>query len=149
MSQSPFPGPIAPENNPPIMAQYFAPGWFPITAITLGMTTTVTTSANFGLNCNYVIGQEVRLNIPIPYGAQQLSGQTGYVISIPMTNQVVLSINSTGFSPFVSSPAYGPTLPQIVAIGDVNSGIISSTGQDVKDALLPGSFQNISPAVFR
>jgi hypothetical protein len=144
MSQSPFPGPIAPENNPAIMPQYFKPSLFDISAIALGITTLVTTSVNH----NYVIGQEVRLIIPPTFGAQLLNQQTGFVQSIPNPDQVLLNINSLGNGPFIGSPSYGPTPPQIAAIGDVNSGIISSTGRDIKNSLLPGSFQNISPAPF-
>lgn len=82
--------PIPAYQNVPINAQYYQPSRFVITAITLGLTTTVTTSTAH----NYVIGQEVRFIIPIPYGSFQLNEQTGYVISIPSITQVVVSINS-------------------------------------------------------
>ena len=36
------------------------------------------------------------------------------------------------------------TLPQIIAIGDINSGYISSSG-NIANPLIPGSFINISP----
>lgn len=137
-------GPIAPENNPAIMAQYFKPSQFTISAISYGILTTVTTIENM----NYVIGQQVRLTIPEAYGAQELNEQTGLVISIPASNQVVLSINSTNANTFTPNPSLNLTPPQIMAIGDVNTGYISTNGPDIKDALLPGSFENISPATF-
>ncbi len=138
---SPFPGPTPDYNNPPINPQYFQPSRFVISALTLGATTTVTTSVNH----NYVIGQLVRLLIQPTYGAYPLNEQVGYVIQIPASNQVVITLNSVGANQFISSPTYGPTEPQIVAIGDVNTGIISSTGRSVPTTTIPGSFENISP----
>lgn len=135
-------GPIAPENNPPINPQFFKPSLFDIAAIATGQTTTITTTVDH----NYVVGQAVRLLIPQTYGAQQINGQIGNVITIPAANQVVLTINSANINAFIPSPTYGPTPPQIAAIGDVNTGYISDSGPNVGDPLLPGSFQNISPA---
>lgn len=137
-----FPGPQPPYTNPPIQPQYFKPSQFIISAITLGQTTTVTTT----VNNNYVIGQLCRLLVPTQYGSTQLNEKQGYVISIPASNQVVLAIDSSqNVDPFISSPTYGPTLPQIVAIGDVNTGQISSTGNKNNLTFIPGSFLNISP----
>lgn len=156
MSQSIFPGPIAPENNPPIEPQWFQPSLFPITAISYGINTTITTGTAFGVTNNYVIGQLVRMNIPFPYGAQQLNGQEAYVIGIPGPNQVTININtSIGYNPFISSPSNATTPPQIVAVGDINSGQINSTVIQIQypptnltieeGTYVPGSFINISP----
>lgn len=137
--------PIPPYANFPINAQYFQPSVFVISAISFGVTTTITTSVNH----NYVVGQQIRLLFPSKYGCQQLNEQTGNVISIPASNQVVISINSIGTNPFISSPVFLPnqstTQPQIVAIGDINTGIISSTGRVLPTTNIPGSFINISP----
>lgn len=149
-------GPQAPENNPPIEPQWYQPSVFPITAISFGTSTTVTTGTAFGVSNNYVIGQVVRFNIPKAYGAQQLDGQTGNVIAIPGANQVTVGINtSQGYNAFVPSPSYGPTPPQIAAIGDVNTGPINSTIIPInsrptnrtieQQTFIPGSFINISP----
>lgn len=149
-------GPQAPENNPPIEPQWFQPSVFPITAIAFGTSTTVTTGKAFGVSNNYVIGQLVRFHIPLTYGAQQLNGQFGYVTSIPGANQVVVAINTTkGYNAFVPSPSYGPTPPQITAIGDINSGPINGTPIPINSAptnqtieqqtFINGSFINISP----
>ena len=138
---SPFPGPTAPESNPPINAQYYQPSVFFISAISTGLSTTITTTANN----NYVVGQRCRLLIPSTYGAQQLNEREGYVTSLPAANQVVLNIDSTKVNAFIPSPSYGPTPPQIVAIGDVNSGQISSSGNVQINTYIPGSFINISP----
>lgn len=141
MSQSPFPGPIAPENNPPINPQYFQPSQFDITAISEGTTTTVTTAVDH----NYVIGQIVRLLIPFGYGAYQLNQMEGNVIQIPAADEVTLNINSIGFDAFNPSPSFGTTKPQIIAVGDYNSGQISVSGRNQNITYVPGSFINISP----
>lgn len=133
-------GPIAPENNPPINPQFFEPSVFYISAITLGATTTITTS----INHNYVIGQNVRLIIPFPFGSQQLNEREGLVISIPALNQVVVNIDSSMADPFISSPSTSTTRPQITAIGDQNSGQMN-TGRSGNITFVPGSFINISP----
>lgn len=135
-------GPPTPAyNNVPIAPQNFKPSRFFITAIALGSTTTITTS----VPNNYVIGQLVRLLISPFYGSSQLNEQTGYVISIPAPNQITIDLNSQLVNPFIPSPPFGPTPPQVVAIGDSNSGLISSTGRSLPTTTIPGSFQNISP----
>ena len=116
-------GPIAPYSNVPIQAQFYQPSQFFISNVTLGTTTIVTTTVNM----NYVIGQLVRLLIPASFGCFQLNQQTGYVISLPSANQVEITINSnTNVNQYIASSA--ATQAQIVAVGDVNSGITSSTG---------------------
>jgi ABC-type Fe3+-hydroxamate transport system substrate-binding protein len=138
----PYPGPIPPETNPPIQPQYYQPSRFVISAIALGSETTVTTT----VDQNYVIGQEVRLLIPPAFGCRQLNGVTGFVLSIPSLTQVVVSINSSNnVDPFVSS-SYKRQSPQIVAVGDVNSGVINSSGISSTGTYVLGSFINISPA---
>lgn len=137
--------PIPPFANVPINAQFYEPSQFFISAISLGPITTVTTTVNH----NYVIGQLCRLIIPPTFGTRQLNEQTGYVISIPAANQVVLNINSGNFDVFVDSVA--TTQPQILAVGDINSGFQSTTGVSVPtingntQVNIPGSFINISP----
>jgi hypothetical protein len=142
MSQSPFPGPIAPQNNPPINPQYYQPGLFFVSNISNGLTTTVTTSVNH----NYVVGQQVRLLIPSFYGSQQLNQQVSYVIGIPENDQVVIPINSTNYNAFIPNPPFGPTPPQIIAVGDVNTGVINASGRSQTGVFIPGSFLDISPA---
>src|ERR1700691_3913599 len=135
-------GPVPPESNPPINPQYYAPNWFNISAIGLGQTTTVTTTVNH----NYVIGQLVRLIIPQMYGCRQLNEQTGYVLSIPAANQVVLSIYSQNFDVVTANPTSNTTQPQILAIGDINNGTSNSSGRSNTGTSIPGSFINISPS---
>jgi len=142
----PIVGPIAPYTNVPIHANYYLPQRFFISAVTLGYTTTVTTTVDH----DYVIGQLIRLIIPPTFGCRQLNEQQGYVLSIPAANQVVVNINSSvNVDAFTSSAA--TTQPQILAIGDINSGYTSSTGINIPttngntNINIPGSFINVSP----
>lgn len=136
-------GPPTPSyNNPPIQSQYYKPSKFVISNIQLGETTIVTTSVPH----NYVIGQLVRLLVPSFYGSYQLNEQEAYVIKIPSSTEVTLALSSILANKFIASPSFGPTPPQILAIGDENSGIISSTGRSLPSTAIPGSFVNISPS---
>lgn len=132
--------PIPPYSNVPIEAQYYQPSRFVISAVALGSSTTVTTSTDH----NYVIGQLVRLIIPPTFGCRQLNEQTGYVLSIPASNQIELSINSSqNVDPYVASTA--TTVAQTFGIGDGNSGQINSSGRINLNTNIPGSYINISP----
>ena len=135
---SPIKGPVPAYSNPPINPQYYEPSRFVISNISLGVTTLVTTS----IDHNYVVGQTVRLLIPFGYGAYQLNEVPGNVLSIPTTNQVVLDINSNGSDAFL--PGSLNQNPQIIAIGDVNSGTINNSRSNL-GTFIPGSFIDISP----
>lgn len=135
--------PIPPYANVPIMAQFFEPSRFVISAISLGQTTTITTTVNH----NYVLGQEVRLLIPNAYGSYQLNETQSYVINIPAANQVILQLNSTLANLFIATPipAFNTAHPQILAIGDTNSGSLNASGRFSTGTFVPGAFINISP----
>jgi len=139
---STYPGPTAPYNNPAITPQYYKPSRFVISDITLGKTTTVTTSTAH----NYVVGQLVRLLVPNPYGAIDLNEQTGYVISIPSTTEVEIELDSSFFNVYINSPSYGPTSPQILAIGDINTPLPNASGRSNTQTTISGAFINISPS---
>lgn len=132
-------GPIAPYSNVPINAQFYQPSRFEITDIEKGRTTLVTTS----VENNYVIGQQVRITLPPEFGMYQINGQQGVVIDIPAADQVEIEIDSLQYDNYIS--ATSTNVPQIIAIGDFNSGIISSTGRVISSTNIPGSFINISP----
>lgn len=110
---------------------YF-PGTSFISAITLGTTTTIdTTDAH-----NFVVGQEVAFRIPSQWGTVQLNSLPntlvpgspvyGYVIAVTDYNTVVVNIDSSAYTAFTSNPTVasvpGLSYPQIVAVGDVNTG---------------------------
>lgn len=134
-------GPIAPENNPPINPQYYLPSVFDIFFIDNGVTTLVATVGNH----NYVVGQLVRLLVPEIYGAAQFNEQEAYVIDIPQPNEVTLLLDSTNFNILIPNFMSGTTQPQIVAVGDVNTGA-TNTGRSGNGTFIPGSFIDISPA---
>lgn len=133
--------------NFPINAQYYQPSQFFIENITNGFTTIVTTTVDH----NYVIGQLCRLIIPTAdylknengNVAYQFNGLSGYVLSIPAANQVVLNINSNSFDTFVSTTQ--PNQPQIIAIGDISFGNTNSSGIVNTSTSIPGAYINISP----
>lgn len=132
-------GPIPPYSNVPIEPQNYNPSQFFISGVTLGTTTLVTTTVDM----NYVIGQLVRLIIPKGYGCTQLNEQTGYVIFIPLSNQVVLNIDSSqNVNNFIN--ASSRQQPQIVPVGDINLGTINQNGPKYSGTYIPGSFINVS-----
>lgn len=112
---------------------YF-PGENVISAITTGTTTTIdTTSAH-----NFVVGQQVAFRIPPQWGTTQLNSLPNtvipgspiyaYVIAVTDYNTVVVNFDSTSFTAFNSNQTVasatqgGFSYPQIVAVGDVNTG---------------------------
>lgn len=137
-------GPVPPYSNPPIEPQNFQPSRFVISAIVTGATTLVTTS----VNNNFVVNQQVRLLIPPKFGSRGLNESTGFVISISNPNQVVLDINSNNVDPFIPNPTFvmfeSQTPAQIIAIGDENNGLISTTGRINPSTAIQGSFINVS-----
>ncbi len=115
----------------------YAPGVAFIEALTLGSgtTTTVVTTAPH----NFVVGQEVAFRIPAPWGTVQLNSVPnagsiipgspvyGYVVSVTNSTTFVVNINSTGYTAFntnqtVASVKAGLSFPQVLAVGDVNTG---------------------------
>ena len=136
-------GPIAPFRNPPIHPEYYEPSRFVVSAISEGLTTIVTTTVDH----NYVVGQEIRLLIPVFWGAYQLNNMTGFVISVPSSTEVTLNIDSVGVSPFALASAHPSIIqePQIIAIGDLNTGTINANGRLNYGLTIPGAFQDISP----
>jgi hypothetical protein len=131
--------PIPLYANVPIKTTYYKPQRFVIEDVDLGAETTVTTTEDH----DYVIGQEVRLLIPPSFGCRQLNGLSGIVLSIPADDQVVLNIYSLGGVAYIASSA--TTQAQIIAIGDINSGYLNSSGRINTGTFVPGSFINISP----
>lgn len=116
----------------------YAPGVSFITAITTGTTTAITTTAPH----NLVLGQEVAFRIPSTWGTTQLNSLPnntipgspiyGYVTIVNSSTQVTVSINSTGFTAYTSNQTVasvpGLSFPQIVAVGDLNTGGVQYSG---------------------
>ena len=131
-----YPTPIY--SNPAINPEYYQPSKFNISAITQGVTTTITTS----IDHNFVVGQRIRILIQPTDGTRQLNNYDGIVFSIPADNQVNIKVDSRNFNTFISGGSSTPS--QILAIGDINSGIIATNGINNSTTNIPGSFINIS-----
>ncbi len=132
----------------------YEPGVSFISAITTGATTTVTTTDNH----NLVVGQEIGFRIPNAYGTTQLNELPNnsvpgspvyyYVTSITSNTVFVCNAVSTGYTAFATNQTVasmvGQSLPQVVAVGDVNSGGTAYSG----GALYPSpSFPTFSGGV--
>lgn len=103
-----------------------------VSFITTGTTTTIKTT----MYHNFEVGQEIAFRIPSAWGTTQLNSLPdvtipgspiyGYVTSITDNWTFVCSINSTGYTafnvnqPFANYP--GEQFPQVLAVGDVNTG---------------------------
>ncbi len=110
---------------------YF-PGTTVISAITTGTTTTIDTASAH----NFVVGQEVAFRIPSAWGTTQLNSLPNtttpgspiyaYVIAVTDYNTVIVNFDSSAYTAFNSNQTVasvpGLSYPQIVAIGDVNTG---------------------------
>lgn len=110
---------------------YF-PGDVVISAITTGTTTTIDTASAH----NFVVGQEVAFRIPSQWGTVELNSLPnvlipgfpvyGYVIAVTDFNTFIVNIDSSAYTAFTTSVAVssvpGLSFPQVVAVGDVNTG---------------------------
>lgn len=110
----------------------YAPGDSVISSITRGTTTTIVTTAPH--NC--VAGQEVAFRIPTLWGTIELNSLPnvnipgsplyGYVVSVTNSTTLVVNIDSSAYTAFDTNIAVsnvpGLTFPQMVAVGDVNTG---------------------------
>lgn len=137
-----FNAPHAPESNPPIVPEYFRPGVYYITAIGKGKMTSITTNkAN-----EYVVGQQVRFLIPDTYRMIQLNEQVAYVESIITSTQFIVGLDSSQYNAFNPTPVYVLNKPQVMAIGDINSGVpANASGRTNQGTTPPGAFINTSP----
>lgn len=124
-------------QNVPIHPEFYEPMVYPISAITLGNTTTVTTSF---VN-DFVLGQQVRFVMPPDSGTRELNGMTGYLITINSTTQFVVNVSSLDMNAFTVPTSIQQA--QVIPIGDINSGQIN-TGRANNTTFIPGSFINVS-----
>lgn len=129
---------------------YF-PGVNFITGISTGATTTITTSTNH----NLVVGQEVAFRIPSEWGTTQLNSPDtngnpvyGFVTVVNSAVSVTVNINSSGYTAFnsnvtVAQAQAGLTFPQMVAVGDNNTGSVTNSflPSTINSATIGGAFQ--------
>lgn len=120
---------------------------------------------------NVEVGQEVAFRIPSFFGTTQLNSLPdliipgspiyGYVVSITDNWTFVVNINSTGYTAFTLNATMtagtlsGLTYPQVVAVGDVNTGgnLLSATSPLYPSPQFPGSTNRVptinGPAIRR
>lgn len=134
----------------------YAPEENVVAAITTGATTTIVTT----MYHNFEVGQEIAFRIPTAYGTTQLNSLPnvlipgspvyGYVTSITDNWTFVCSINSTGFTAFNSNQPFanypGLQFPQVVAVGDVNTGgnVITATSPLYPSPQFPTSTNRVA-----
>ncbi len=76
------------------------PSALEITSITQDNPMVITTLANTDQVNTYIVGQLVRLTVPVTYGMFQANGLTGQIVAINGSD-FSLNINSSGFDAFV------------------------------------------------
>jgi hypothetical protein len=103
-----------------------------VSALTLSATTTVVTT----MYHNFLAGQEIAFRIPSAWGTVQLNslpnilipGQPiyGYITSVTDNWTFVVNINSTAYTAYTANQTIasvpGLTFPQVLSVGDVNTG---------------------------
>lgn len=114
----------------------YAPGTAFISALSLGATTSVTTTAPH----NFQVGQQVAFRIPTAWGTSQLNSLPnvtipgspvyGFVTAVGSSTTCTVNINSSSYTAFNSNQPFasypGEQFPQIVAVGDANSGSLQT-----------------------
>ena len=117
----------------------YLPGQNFISAISLSGTNVVVTTTS---NHNYVVGQQIAFRIPSAFGSTQLNSLPNntipgspiyyYVTSVGSNVQFTCTALSAGVTAFNSNQTVvsvpGLQLPQVVGVGDVNSGGWPYTG---------------------
>lgn len=136
----------------------YSPGVSFISSLTLGTSTTINTTVPH----NFVVGQEVAFRVPSQWGTIQLNSQNnsripsspvyGFVTSVPTTTSFVVTIDSSFFTPFNSnvtvSQVPGLSFPQVLAVGDVNTGGLSYSGAALYPSPVVNGFSTINgPAI--
>lgn len=139
--------PIPAYQNLPIQPQFYSPRAYVIANIFLAQQTIISTI----MPNAFVVGQLIRLIVPAVCGSYQLNEITSYILVILSDTDFILELDtSQNVDPFVPFIPTTPNLtaytyPQVLAIGDINSGVTNSGGQTNIGTFIPGSFINISP----
>ena len=117
-----------------MMPNYYLPGVIAIpsalliTAITQASPMVITFTVPSGSANTYLIGQLVRLTVPITWGMYQANGLTGKIISVGMST-MSLNIDSSLFDTFVYNPNSVDTPASLAPAGSQNLPFSNSTNQ--------------------
>ena len=154
------PTPVLGANVMQVLFPYlYAPGVSFISSIALGSTTTVTTTAPH----NLVAGSEVAFRIPKVgasgcWGTVQLNALNdprrpgspiyGYVMAVNSPTSVTVKINSSNFTAFNPNvpvkSVVGMSFPQMIAVGDINSGGTNYSGGNLYPSPVVNGVQTIN-----
>lgn len=123
-----------------------------ISNIVKGPETLVTTSVDH----MYVKGNSVRFVIPKVWGMVQLNLLTGFIVDVPTPDSILVNINSLYFDSFIAyvppSPYIVVDLPQVLPVGDANSGTTTAVfGTSIAGDLQFGGippYSNTVPGAF-
>ncbi len=112
-----------------------------ITNISVGYPAVITANNSFGLGSI--------LTISGVSGMTEINGVSAPIAS-STSSTINLNYDTTGFTPYSSGGVatlngIAKNVAQILAIGDINSGQINSSGRIQNKTYIPGSFINISP----
>jgi hypothetical protein len=136
----------------------YEPGVNYISAISLSGANVVVTTTN---NHNFVVGQEIAFRIPSAYGSTQLNALPNnttpgspvyyYVTSLGSNTQFTCTALSAGVTAFNSnqpvSSVPGLQLPQVLAVGDVNSGGVAYSGGALYPSPVFPTYSGGSPTI--
>ncbi len=98
-------------------------------------------------NNNFLIGGYVRIT---GVGGMTELNDNSYQIVAGNSTSISIGVNGAGFTAYTSGGTvtltnHQNTQPQILAIGNNNSGQINSSGRSQNITYIPGSFINVSP----
>ena len=108
-------------NSGAVQDPLYQPAMRQISNITQAEQATVTTTFDH----QYIVGEIVRLVVPIDYGMQQVNGQTGTIISVT-DDTFVIDINTSLYDAFVNSLT-SLQYPQVIPIGEVSETLLAAT----------------------
>lgn len=134
-----------PSSTQVVVAIYSALGVDPFISPTA--TITGATAANpcvLTANNSFVVGE--RIGVQDVEGMVELNDEL-YIITARTPTTITINVDSSAFTAYSAggTATLAGTLPQILALGDVNSGQINSTGRINNLTYINGSFINISP----
>ena len=105
------------------------PSSLTITAITHTNPMVVTISVNPVNEANtYIVGQQVKLNVPVTYQMIQANGLSGTITAVSGSN-LTLNINASAFDPFVIPPAGTQQPATLAPNGSRNLEYDNTTGK--------------------
>ncbi len=123
----------------------YQPGVYNIFSVSQSQQAVVTTTSYH----NLVIGSQVTFRIPSLWGMIQLNGITGTVTAVNSSFSFTMNVDSTHFSTFNTNVPFmfvpGLNFPQVIAVGDINTGggLQTINGIDVQNGpSINGSFLN-------